>query len=235
MVKLHCKPCADLTLSSMLKAVIFDLDGTLTDSDKVHFQVFQEIFAQKGMAIDEALYRQQISGRQNAALVADFFPDLSAADAAAFSIGKEATFRSLAKSQLMPLPGLIDLLTQIQQRRLAIAVVTNAPNENAAFMLSELGLADTFSPVIMADDLPRGKPDPLPYQTALDRLGIVAAEAIAFEDSGTGIRAAVAAGIVTIGIMTTHSRAELMAAGATGAIADFTGLTIADLEALMKP
>ncbi|PZO50214.1 MAG: hydrolase [Phormidesmis priestleyi] len=219
----------------MLKAVIFDLDGTLTDSDKVHFQVFQEIFAQKGMVIDEALYRQKISGRQNAALVADFFPDLSAADTAAFSIGKEATFRSLAQGQLTPLPGLMDLLTQIQQRRLAIAVVTNAPNENAVFMLSELGLADTFSPVIMADDLPRGKPDPLPYQTALDHLEIMANEAIAFEDSCTGIRAAVAAGIITIGIMTTHSRSELMAAGATGAIADFTGLTIADLEALMKP
>lgn len=217
----------------MLKAVIFDLDGTLTDSDKVHFQVFQEIFAQKGMALDEALYRQKISGRQNAALVPDFFPDLSGTDAEAFSDRKEATFRTLAQGQLTPLPGLLDLLTQVQRHGLAIAVVTNAPPENAAFMLSELGLADTFSPVIMADHLPRGKPDPLPYQTALDQLGIVATEAIAFEDSRTGIRAAVAAGIVTIGMMTTHSKSELLAAGATGAIADFTGLTMAGLEAWM--
>lgn len=215
----------------MLKAVIFDLDGTLTDSDKVHFQVFQEIFAQKGMALDEAIYRQRISGRQNAALVPDFFPDLLAADAKAFGDAKEATFRLLAKGQLTPLPGLIGFLAQIQRHGLAIAVVTNAPPENATFMLSELGLADTFNPVIMADHLPRGKPDPLPYQTALDQIGIVADEAIAFEDSRTGIRAAVAAGIVTMGIMTTHSESELLAAGASFAIANFTGLTIAKLEA----
>ncbi len=218
----------------MLRAIIFDLDGTLTDSDQVHFQVFQEIFAQKGLLLDQALYREKISGRQNAAILADFFPELTTADGKAFSDRKEATFRTLAKGQLTPLPGLIDLLAQIQRQGLMLAVVTNAPPENATFMLSELGLANTFNPVVMADHLPRGKPDPLPYQTALDQLGIKANEAIAFEDSGTGIRAAVAAGIVTLGVMTTHSQSALIAAGATGAIADFTGLTIAELESWMQ-
>ncbi len=89
-------------------------------------------------------------------------------------------------------------------------------------MLKELGLSDTFSPVVIGDHLPRGKPDPLPYQTALDQLSITAEEAIAFEDSAAGIRSAVGAGINTIGMMTTHSKTELMAAGATEAIADFT-------------
>ncbi len=206
----------------MLKAVIFDLDGTLTDSDKVHFQVFQSLFAQRGITLDKSLYKQKISGRQNAAIIADFFPELSAEEGDRFSMQKEATFRENAKDQLVPLPGLLNLIDRLKTRRLAMAVVTNAPPKNAAFMLQTLNLADAFDPVIIADELPRGKPDPLPYQTALDQLGVAAAEAIAFEDSTAGIRSAVGAGIITIGMTTTHTAEELLEIGATDAIADFT-------------
>ena len=206
----------------MLKAVIFDLDGTLTNSDKVHFQVFQRLFAERGISLDRALYRQKVSGRQNAAILADFLPDLSETEVEAFSADKEAAFRDAAKGNLTPLAGLPELLAQLESQELPVAVVTNAPPENADFMLKELGLSDTFSPVVISEELPRGKPDPLPYQTALDKLSIAAEEAIAFEDSAAGIRSAVGAGIKTIGVMTTHSEAELIDAGANGVIADFT-------------
>lgn len=206
----------------MLKAVIFDLDGTLIDSDKVHFKVFQDFFEEKGISLDRDTYRKQISGRQNAAILADFLPDLSAAEGEAFSAKKEANFRAQAKGNLVPLLGLMDLLEQLREIGLAAAVVTNAPPENAAFMLGELGLDEAFSPVVIGDDLPRGKPDPLPYQTALEKLGIAAEEAIAFEDSRAGIRSAVGAGIKTIGMTTTHDEADLLAVGAVRAIANFT-------------
>ncbi|MEL6814060.1 MAG: HAD family phosphatase [Cyanobacteria bacterium J06598_3] len=206
----------------MIKAIIFDLDGTLTDSDKVHFQVFKDYFAQHDIALDHTLYRAKISGRQNVAILADFLPNLSAAEGEAFSAQKEATFRTKAKGQLTPLPGLPDLLAKLNAQNLPAAVVTNAPPENAAFMLSELGLSTRFHPVIIGDDLPRGKPDPLPYQTALDQLGIEGKDAIAFEDSRAGIRSAVGAGIPTVGITTTHTPEELMEVGAFKAIANFT-------------
>lgn len=206
----------------MLKAVIFDLDGTLTNSDKVHFQVFQDFFAKHGIELNQSLYKTKVSGRQNADILADFLPDLPKQEAEAFSDRKEATFRQIAKGQIEPLPGLLPLLNQIQTQKLATAVVTNAPSENAAFMLSELNLTSTFKPIIIAEDLPRGKPDPLPYQTALDQLGIAAPEAIVFEDSPSGIRAATRAGIKTIGIATTHSEQDLLALGVDRAIADFT-------------
>jgi len=206
----------------MLKAVIFDLDGTLTDSDKVHFQVFQDYFARHDIELDKTLYKEKVSGRQNAAILADFLPDLPKAEAEAFSDRKEATFREIAKGQITPLPGLLALLEQLKKQGLAIAVVTNAPSENAAFMLEELNLSQAFDPIVIAEELPRGKPDPLPYQTALDRLNITAPEALAFEDSPSGIRSAVSAGIQTIGMATTHRPAELLALGVDRAIADFT-------------
>ncbi|MEM8503574.1 MAG: HAD family phosphatase [Cyanobacteria bacterium P01_D01_bin.1] len=207
---------------SMLKAVIFDLDGTLTDSDKVHFQVFQELFAQRNIEIDKALYKEKISGRQNSAIVKDFFPEMSEAEGEAFSADKEALFRTRAKGALKPLPGLMELLSKLEVKGLAAAVVTNAPPKNANFMLETLGLEKRFDPVVTADDLPRGKPDPLPYQTALDLLGIEARKAVVFEDSTAGIRSAVGAGIVTIGVMTTHTEADLVAAGAQRTVSDFS-------------
>ncbi|MFK8182083.1 MAG: HAD family hydrolase [Phormidesmis sp.] len=208
--------------NASLKAVIFDLDGTLTDSDKVHFRVFQDFFAQHNIALDRAMYRARISGRQNSAILADFLPQLPSQDALAFSDKKEATFRQLAKGHIAPLPGLMTFLEHIKAKGLPAAVVTNAPPENANFMLAELGLSKAFSPVVIGDELPRGKPDPLPYQTALEQLGLRADEAIAFEDSRAGIRSAVGAGIETIGMMTTHSAEELLAVGAARAITDFT-------------
>ena len=210
----------------MIKAVLFDLDGTLTDSDKVHFQVFQKIFATHGIQLDTALYKQKVSGRQNAAIMADFFPDLPASDAEAFSAHKESVFRQQAKGCLTPMPGLTALLSQLKAKGLATAVVTNAPPENAGFMLETLGLSQAFDPVVIADHLPRGKPDPLPYQTALNQLGIAPTEALVFEDSIAGIRSAVGAGIVTIGLTTTHEATELMQVGASRAIADFTDAAI---------
>ena len=206
----------------MLKAVIFDLDGTLTNSDKVHFQVFKDYLARHDIELDKALYKEKVSGRQNAAILADFLPKLPQREAEAFSDRKEATFRQLAKGQITPIPGLLALLKQIKEQGLAAAVVTNAPPENATFMLSELNLSDTFDPVIIAEELPRGKPDPLPYQTALDKLGITALEAIAFEDSSAGIRSAVGAGIKTLGMTTTLDPSVLLALGVDRAIDDFT-------------
>ena len=216
----------------MLKAIIFDLDGTLTDSDSVHFQVFQALFAQHGIDLDKGLYREKISGRQNTAILADFLPDLPATAGKAFSDSKEETFRALAAGNLEPLAGLLDLLRQIKKQGIAAAVVTNAPPENAAFMLSELWLTEAFDPIVIGDDLPRGKPDPLPYQTALDKLEITADEAITFEDSRAGITSAIGAGISTIGVTTTHKAEELIAAGASYTVADFTDPYI---QTLLQP
>ena len=82
-------------------------------------------------------------------------------------------------------------------------------------------LSSTFSTVILAEDAPPGKPDPAPYQMALDLLEVDSQNAIAFEDSTTGIRSAVAARIYTLGVTSTHSSETLINAGASMTLADF--------------
>lgn len=93
-------------------------------------------------------------------------------------------------------------------------------------MLEVLGIKKAFHTIVLADDCIAGKPDPAPYQVALNKLGIQAGEAIALEDSPSGIRSAVSADIRTIGIASTHDPQVLQSFGAFMAIPDFTDLEL---------
>ncbi|HYC02180.1 MAG TPA: HAD family phosphatase [Azospirillaceae bacterium] len=203
------------------KALVFDLDGTLADTDPVHFETYRTLLRGHGMQIDEAFYRARISGRSNAAALADLFPHLNAAEHARIADEKEAAFRAAATA-MVPLAGLVALLDWAEARGVKVALVTNAPRANAAHMLDVLGLAGRFPVQVLGEELPRAKPDPLPYVTALQRLGVAAGEAVAFEDSVPGIRSAVGAGIWTAGLTTGQTPETLLGAGAAIAIPDFT-------------
>ncbi|NEO33414.1 MAG: HAD-IA family hydrolase [Symploca sp. SIO3C6] len=205
----------------MLTAILFDLDGTLANTDPLHYQVWQDILRNYGLEIDEIFYQTQISGRTNQEIIRDILPSLSLEAAQQLAEHKEALFRQLGL-QLKPLPGLTKMLAWTEELRLKRAVVTNAPAPNAQFMLSVLGLSDTFETVVLAEEAAAGKPDPAPYQLALQRLGVNPESVITFEDSPSGIRSSVGAGIRTIGIASTHKPEKLCSAGAMMAVPDFT-------------
>jgi HAD superfamily hydrolase (TIGR01509 family) len=204
----------------MLEAILFDLDGTLADTDSIHFAVWQDILVRYDLDIDRSFYRQRISGRTNSKIIKDIIPQLTLEDAWKLATEKEETYRRLANC-LLPTPGLDRLITLTDRANLKRAVVTNAPEDNAIFMLKTLRLMDAFPTVIMAKDAPPGKPDPAPYELALSRLMVKSQRAIAFEDSAAGIRSANDAGIYTIGITSSHPAEDLLTAGASMTIEDF--------------
>jgi beta-phosphoglucomutase len=200
---------------------LFDLDGTLVNSDSWHFLTWQEVLKEFGISIDQVFYKQYISGRLNGEIVRDILPQLSTEEGLKVADAKEARFRTLG-NQLQPLAGLRRVLAWSASRQLKQAVVTNAPRANAEFMLAALQLNSVFSTVVLAEEAVRGKPDPEPYLIALNRLNVNSNEAIAFEDSISGIFSATRAGIYTIGVASTHDPQELLDAGAKMAIADFS-------------
>lgn len=204
----------------MLKAILFDLDGTLANTDFLHYQTWQEILRDYGLEIDRTFYQARISGRLNPIIVQDLLPQLSFEAGQKLAEDKEKRFREIALS-LTPLAGLLDLLAWIETQGLQKAVVTNAPRENVNFMLKVLKLADTFDTVVLGEDATAGKPDPACYKLALSQLNISAKEAIAFEDSPSGIRSSVGAGIYTIGVASTYDPKALSGAGAAMVIHDF--------------
>jgi HAD superfamily hydrolase (TIGR01509 family) len=205
----------------MLKAILLDMDGTLANTDPVHLETWQDLLQPYGIEVTAASYPRLFSGRRNQEILRDILPHLTAEAREQFSQQKEAAFRERA-TRLPRMPGLTEFLGWATDQGLIQAVVTNAPRANAEFMLQVLGLERYFPVVIIGDELPAGKPDPLPYKLAAERLGVLPEEAVAFEDSVSGVRSAVAAGNVTIGVASTHDPRYLLDAGASFTITDFS-------------
>ncbi|MGB3509457.1 MAG: HAD-IA family hydrolase [Microcoleaceae cyanobacterium] len=205
----------------MLKAILFDLDGTLANTDPLHYETWKDILNHQGVTIDHSSYKLHISGKTNPVIIQDLLPHLSVAEAEKLAIYKEARFREIAFN-LQPLTGLWEFIQWIEKQKLQKAVVTNAPRENVEFMLNVLQLADIFELIILAGEMTVGKPDPAPYKLSLEKLGISATEAIAFEDSTSGIKSAVGAGIYTVGVASTHEPESLLEVGASIVINDFS-------------
>ena len=108
-------------------------------------------------------------------------------------------------------------------------MVTNAPRANAEKVLAALGVTERLPILVIAGELARSKPDPLPYLTALERTGASAAHSIAFENSLSGVRAAAAAELAVVGMTTTLDSQTLLDAGATFAASNFTDPRIFEL------
>jgi len=135
----------------MLRALIFDMDGTLVHSDPVHLRAFAEVLGPEGIVIDDELYRNAIIGHTNESIFASLLPHRSVAEHEAFAERKEAAFRRLALD-LEPLEGLPELLDWAEEQGIRIALVTNAPLLNATHMLDVLGIAERFPAGRLGDD-----------------------------------------------------------------------------------
>jgi beta-phosphoglucomutase len=212
----------------MRTALLFDLDGTLVDTDAQHLVAFQNVFARHGVAIDKAGYTKHVMGASNAMIADSFLQHLSAAEQRRALDDKEAWFRERADS-LHPVKGAAELLDFADAHRLRRAVVTNAPRENADLMLAAIGFAARLPILVVGGELARPKPDPMPYLRGLELTQCGAAQSLAFEDSLSGLRAARGAGLAVVGLTTTLDAATLTQAGAAIAAADFSDARIYDL------
>lgn len=208
--------------------MLFDIDGTLADSDPLHFAAFQEILVEAGFdgghPIDEAFFRASISGRHNPEIAADLFPEWTEERRVAFYTDKEARFRRLAGTKLRRTEGLTEWIEWLQGRGVRMAAVTNAPRANTELMLGALGLARAFEAVVLGEDCARAKPHPDPYLEAMRLLGLRPGECLVVEDSPAGLRSAVAAGVPAVGITTGQQPSVLAEAGACVLVDNFFDL-----------
>jgi HAD superfamily hydrolase (TIGR01509 family) len=202
-------------------ALLFDIDGTLVNTDALHLEAFNRVFGPRGHVFDHRRFTDELQGFSMASIRERFLGDEPVDRQLAIMEEKEAIFRELAKGGVPPSPGLMALLDRADRGGVPYAAVTNAPRLNAEMMLAGLGIADRFKALVIGDELPHGKPHPLPYLEGLRALEATAEASVAFEDSRSGIQSATAAGIATVGMLTSLTADEAVAAGAVIAAKDF--------------
>lgn len=181
-------------------AVLFDLDGTLVDSEPVNVQSVVLAVRRHGHELDEGDCKFVVGHSWNEihARIAKKF-GLSIAMDALIAEAVEEKRALVARSGLPELPGAVAIVRRLAKRA-PLAVVSGASRVEVRDAVEGLGLTDAFAFLLGAEDYQRGKPDPEPYQMAIDRLGVEARRCLVLEDATPGIMSARAAGTRVIAV-----------------------------------
>ena len=203
-----------------IQALIFDVDGTLAETEEVHRAAFNRVFAEErlGWSWDVDLYRELLKttgGKERMrAYAARIGAGIDDAQIQRMHLAKNAHYGALTRGRATLRPGVEDLIRRGHAAGLKLAICTTTSRANIEALIEATlgaeGLA-LFDTIVGAEDAPVKKPAPDAYLLALKRLGLPAADCLAFEDSANGLAAARAAGIATVvtpGIYTAHETFE---------------------------
>lgn len=187
-----------------LKSLIFDFDGLILDTETPEFLVWQSIYREHGHEMPIEQWGRIIGGLGLAHFdAAAHLAELTrnGADAALARAMHRSRSDEMILSQTVR-PGVLDLLDEARIRDMGLVIASSSPHSWVDAHLSRLGLFDRFDDIICADDVPVGrtKPNPDLFLKALDVLGVRADEAVVFEDSPNGVKAAQAAGIFVVAV-----------------------------------
>ena len=212
----------------MLKAIIFDLDGTLVDSLPYHHESWRILF--KNNNIEEYDFTEilkEYKGGGTLELMTSVFGNMYTKDELKkMSDDKEVIFRDIYRSKIYPIEGLKKFLDNLKENNILLSIGSNAIRKNVLMTIEELGITNYFSSIICGDEVSRGKPDPEMYIKTLSNLNVGKDECIIFEDSIEGVTAAKNADIKVIGVTSSQSSEKLKSVGAFKTIDDYTKIKV---------
>ena len=190
------------------RAIIFDMDGVLVDSEPLFLDAINRLLAQDGVApISEKENEETLIGTT----VDETWRQLKLSrplplPTATYITRYDAIVRRMMMEELAPQPGVRELLATCSRRGLPKAVASSSRHDWVDLKLAAIGLTGAFDAVLGGDDVSRGKPEPDIYLKAAAALGRPPEQCIAIEDSPVGIAAAVASGAYTIAVRTAYTR-----------------------------
>ncbi len=185
--------------TSPIKALVFDFDGLIVDTEVPIFRAWQRIYREHGQDLPLEQWLTIIGTASG-----PFDPVIDLAEKTGAKLDEqelkalEVLYYQEATAMQQLLPGVIDYLVAARQLGLKTAVASSSTRTWVMDHLNRFGIGGRFDAIICREDVKRTKPDPDLYLTALQRLGVQPAEAIAFEDSSNGIHAAKAAGLFCV-------------------------------------
>jgi beta-phosphoglucomutase len=180
---------------------LFDLDGTLIDSEEFHWRAWVDTMASEGIAITREQFLSTF-GLRNDSIIPNWLGSASNPERVGrIGDAKEAMYRELVRaSGISPLPGVERWVRRLHEQGWRQAIASSAPRLNVEVVLDATGLADCFQAIVSAEDVRHGKPDPEVFLTAAERLGVPPGRCVVIEDATAGIEAARRAGMRSIGV-----------------------------------
>ena len=197
----------------MIRAVVFDCDGVLANSEPLHFRAFRDVLAEYGLTLTEAAYYDRYLGFDDVgafrAIAADAHVGLGDAQVAELAARKAERLEALERGASVLFPGAREANFRMAMHR-PLAIASWPITVEIVRVLDREGLRAFFPVLVAAEDTPESKPHPAPYLIAVELLGAVAGrvepgECVAVEDSRWGLRSAKGAGLHTVAV--THSYA----------------------------
>jgi beta-phosphoglucomutase len=201
----------------MIRAVVFDFDGVLANSEPLHFRAYRDVLTARGINLTESAYYEHYLGYDDVgafrAIAADAGVPIGDGDIADLVAQKAVRLEALEKAGSVLFPGAREAIVRIAGAW-PIAIASGALKAEILRVLEHESLRSYFPVVVSAEDTPASKPDPAPYLLAVELLGAAIgplgpSECIAIEDSKWGLVSARSAGLRTVGITHTYPEAEL--------------------------
>jgi beta-phosphoglucomutase family hydrolase len=207
------------------------MDGTMVDNTPYHFKTWQTLYKKYGIGdLSEETYKTEISGVPIMDTVRSLFPDADEETLKSLVREKEQLYQEIYTPFIAPINGLENLLTELKDGGVKLAMASSASWDDIDFVLSHVKVRQYFDVIIDGNRVSKGKPNPQIFLKAAADLQMRPEDCIVFEDSMAGIKAGNAAGMKVIGITTAHPADKLKPTSLT--INDYTELSLQKLQAL---
>jgi len=195
------------------KAVLFDMDGVIVDSEPLHIAAFRTCLKKHGHNVTGGQYKKYFAGRTDEAGFRQYFDFVREAVSLPIVMDEKAKiYSALAADQLVPYVGVVDFIRALVANKVALGLVTGSLRAEAEVVLKTFELADLFQTIVAAEDITQSKPNPEGYLKGAKALGVDPADCIVIEDAPSGVKAAGAAGMRCLAVTTTHTKEELAGA-----------------------
>lgn len=192
-----------------IKAVLFDMDGLMIDSEPLHFKAWKKVLEIHGIHIKEDEFNQRYVGIPDKEGTEDMVTRYNIAiSAKELSQTKRRLYTRLLQNQLVPQLGLINLLENLHKGGYKTAIGSGSSLEEIRMVIKGLDILHLIDTYVSAEEVGRGKPAPDTYLEAAERLGVKPEECLVLEDASPGVEAGKAAGMLVFAIPSNETKGQ---------------------------